>query len=97
LQQTSPDEQLPGLFYISKTPQSLVGANLLAIAECQSTCFSLTHRYREQARSHTGGMCFLEIVENNIHDLSKRDIKPLQITVLSGFRLVPVCCGAGCE
>jgi hypothetical protein len=27
----------------------------------------------------------LEIVENNIHKLSKRDIKPLQIVVLSRF------------
>ncbi len=26
-----------------------------------------------------------EIVENNIHKLSKRDIKPLQIVVLSRF------------
>ncbi|MDQ0124990.1 hypothetical protein J2W17_003946 [Pseudomonas lini] len=30
-------------------------------------------------------MCFLEIVENNIHDLPKRDIKSLQIVVLSQF------------
>jgi hypothetical protein len=27
----------------------------------------------------------LEIVENNIQELSKRDIKPLQIAVLSRF------------
>jgi hypothetical protein len=31
------------------------------------------------------GVCFLEIVENNIQELSKRDIKPLQIAVLSRF------------
>ncbi|VVO69585.1 hypothetical protein PS874_01098 [Pseudomonas fluorescens] len=30
-------------------------------------------------------MCFLEIVENNIHKLSKRDIKSLQIVVLPQF------------
>nr|POA13881.1 hypothetical protein C1892_13845 [Pseudomonas sp. MPBD7-1] len=31
-----------------------VGASLLAIATIQSTLPSLTHRYREQARSHRG-------------------------------------------
>ena len=30
-------------------------------------------------------MCFLEIVENKFIKLSKRDIKPLQIVVLSRF------------
>jgi hypothetical protein len=31
-----------------------VGAGLLAKAECQSVFMSLTHRLREQARSHRG-------------------------------------------
>jgi len=30
----------------------LVGAGLLAKKECQSTLSCLTHRFREQARSH---------------------------------------------
>ena len=62
-----------------------MGASLLAKAECQSTGVSLAYRFREQARSCKGQVCFPEIVENNIHKLSKRDIKPLQIVVLSRF------------
>jgi hypothetical protein len=45
----------------------------------------MAHRFRKQARSYKGQVCFPEIVENNIHKLSKRDIKPLQIVVLSRF------------
>jgi len=37
-----------------KTPQIPVGASLLAIAVGQSNQHWLTHRYREQARSHKG-------------------------------------------
>ncbi len=43
----------PGFFMnVHQTP---VGAGLLAKAECQSTSMQLTHRFREQARSHKGG------------------------------------------
>jgi hypothetical protein len=63
-----------------------VEASLLANAICQSHQYRICRRFREQARSHKGAVvCFSEIVENNIHDLSKRDIKPLQIVVLSQF------------
>ena len=43
-----------GLQKITGTPQNSVGASLLAIAIFQSPYRRLTHRIREQARSHSG-------------------------------------------
>ncbi len=37
----------------ANTPEKTVGASLLAMAVGQSTSMSLSHRYRELARSHS--------------------------------------------
>ncbi len=46
-----------GLQKIAATPQKPVGASLLANAIFQSLYRRLTHRIREQARSHNGFQC----------------------------------------
>jgi hypothetical protein len=81
----SPGAQSPGLFYISNPPQIPVGAGLPAKTASNSTSSGQILRFREQARSHRVLACLWEIVENNIPKLVKRDIKPLQIVVLSRF------------
>ncbi|CAI8847777.1 hypothetical protein EMIT0P395_230021 [Pseudomonas sp. IT-P395] len=40
-----------------------VGVGLLAIAECQPTYASLTHRYREQAKAYKGNHVFWMFAE----------------------------------
>jgi hypothetical protein len=47
---------------ISKHWRSNVGVSLLAIAVCQSHQFWLSHRYREQARSHSRFLVWLNFV-----------------------------------
>ncbi len=80
-----PRRAIAGAFYISNNPLIPVGASLLAIAVCQSPRCKLCPGHREQARSHRVLACLREIVENNIPKLRNRDIKPLQIVVLSQF------------
>ena len=42
-------------------PTQNVGAGLIANAACQSAYLALTHRIREQARSH---ICFVHVLSN---------------------------------
>ena len=66
--------KIPNLHCIALNTQKSVGASLLAIAVYQPTFLSLTHRYREQARSHrvSIGLPYAQAISRN----SRRRILP---------------------
>jgi hypothetical protein len=81
----SPGEQSSGLFLIYKTPLTLWERACSRRRRSSRFDAECATAFASKPAPTRRVVCFLEIVENNIHDLSKRDIKPLQITVLSRF------------